>query len=174
MTRGTKLETVKSLLGRTKEDENGCMVWQGFMQNGTVPMVAHGGKMVAVRKIIGEELGKHARTAGYWSTKCGNPSCVNPEHITKMTRSTFAVHMCRQLTSNPTKMALRNAKLAKVRRKLTDEQLQEIMHSNESNRALAKKFDVSQNTINKHRRGRMGVTLDRNPWLQLLTLGDKR
>lgn len=173
MTRGTKLETVESLMARTEADED-CLLWRGFYQNGQVPMVAHGGKMVSVRKLIATLQGKKIPAGGYWTTKCGCMQCVAPAHI--MHRTVKAQHalMTKKLFSNPSKVAIRNAKLAKVRMVLTEEQRQELRESNATHRELAAKFGVSTNTIRKHRTGQVGATLHNNPWLQLLRLGDAK
>lgn len=170
MTRGTKLETVESLLARTRE-EGDCLIWQGYLQTSTVPMVAHGGKMTAVRRLLLEFTGKRTPRGGYFSTKCGVLGCVNPDHIQYMNKTKFAMHMTNKLVNNPSVMAVRNAKLSKVRMTLTDEQREEIRHSNESTRTLAEKFGVSATTILKHRKGTMGRTLNRNPWAQLMMGG---
>ena len=173
MTRGTKMETIESLLARTEADED-CMLWKGFFQNRQVPMVAHGGKMVSVRKLIATLQGKKIPAGGYWTTKCGCMQCVAPAHIVHRTSKAQHALMTKALFGNPTKVAIRNAKLAKARAVLTEEQRQELRDSSESSRALAEKFGVSPTTIAKHRKGQMGATMVNNPWLQLLRLGDTK
>lgn len=169
MTAGTKLETLESLFARTEEDDSPCRLWTGYMQSKRVPMVAHGGQMVSVRKLIAELSGrKMPAVSGYWTNKCGCARCVLPEHIVFRTKQEQQGHMLKKVLSTPTRAALRNAKLSRSRRKLTDEQLYEILNSNETHGALAQRFNVNVNTIRRHRSGVAGAALAMNPWLQQL------
>lgn len=164
------VHTVESLLARTElEDE--CLVWQGFMQNGAVPMVKHDGKMVSVRKLIAILRGDDIRAGGYWSTTCGNPACVNPEHIRFRRKKEHFVRIAKKLSKDPVAKALRAAKSAKALTRLTPEQVHEIMHTNASATSLAARFGVNVNTIRRRRRGEMGVTLGQNNWLSMLRIG---
>lgn len=164
------IHTLQTLMIRTEPDGD-CLLWKGFLQNGTVPMVQHNGEIISVRKLVWI-LSKRAQSGvKYWGTKCGNPACVAPTHIAARKSKAHFQAMTKKLFSNPSAVAVRNAKIGRARRKLTEEQVHELMHSDETHEAAARRLGVSATTIKRYRYGEIGATLDRNPWLQLLRLG---
>ena len=164
------VHTVASLLERCEEDGD-CMMWRGFHQNGTVPMVAHDGKLWSVRKLMAHLRGREVPGSGYWSVKCGFQSCVAPDHIIHRPSRAHFQAMNKKLFSNPALVALRNAKMGRHHRKLTDEQMRDLMQSSETHVAIAKRLGVSVSTVKRYRYGETGATLGTNTWLSMLRLG---
>lgn len=163
---------VDELLERTVE-EGECRVWQGFMKKVLNPMVRHGGVQVPVRKLVAQLSGRPVLAGGYWSTRCGTVGCIAPDHIVRRNTREHFRRMAGKLHSSPAAMAVRNAKISQMRRrhgKLSQEQIQELMHSNETSREAAARLGISRATVRKYQTGVSGATLDRNPWLQLLRL----
>lgn len=74
----------EELLARIKAKivvENGCWLWQGGM-NGVrnQPVIRFRGSLIIIRRAFYEELHGDIKSA-YTRVTCGNPRCVNPEHV---------------------------------------------------------------------------------------------
>ena len=147
-----------------------CRIWTGFLQN-RVPHIydPFKGRMVPVRVALAELIGKKGKPGGFWIARCGNPQCVEAEHMRSLTRSEFSRHMSRTLqNAHPMKHAIRIAKSAKSRRKLTDEQIRYILTSPEPRDKVAAVVGCHPSLVSRYRRGESGHTLASNPWAQLL------
>lgn len=62
--------------------EGDCLLWQGFMHHGTVP-VAHGpgdGRQQPIRRVIWVAMGKKIIKGRHLKTSCGHDNCIAPEH----------------------------------------------------------------------------------------------
>lgn len=144
------VHTMETLLARTVE-EGDCLLWDGYIGN-NVPQVSHNGKVIAVRRLMLELQGKVLRPGDHASTKCRNPSCVHPEHISHRNKFQHAMAML----SAPRNEEVRAAKLAAFRRKtakLDMEKAREIRCSDESGSVLAARFGVDKALVSRIRRG---------------------
>lgn len=162
-------QTIESLMKRTVENGD-CLLWTGYMQNHQVPMARHDGKMQSVRKLIAHLNGEDVSANRYWVADCGNKKCVSPEHTKMLKPKEHFKRMAKLLNGNPAKVAIKTSK-GNGMRKVTDEQIKEIIHSDESASCLAEKFGVSKETVYRYKNGKHGATLRTNPWIQLLKLG---
>lgn len=67
------------LYALTKEDENGCLIWQGnFGANGQ-PRFNAGGQSLAMYHTYWHEFGKFPKKG--MKRSCKNGKCVNPRHL---------------------------------------------------------------------------------------------
>lgn len=147
-----KLQTMESLLARTIE-EGECQLWPGYIGNG-VPQVSHNGKVVSIRRLMLELLGKAVDPTDYASPRCHNTACVCPEHIVHRTAAQHARAMAKAPTRNED---LRAAKLAATARKgdtkISIEKAREIRCSDETGPVLAERYGVGKGLIARIRRG---------------------
>ena len=151
MPRPKIIQTLESILSRT--DEIGeCLEWQGVMGNDT-PQIRIDRKLLTVRRVIRELLGKPAARANFLAASCGNPKCVKPEHIIERTRAQHMKQMAARVEHNH---PIRIAKLQKAKahqRVVNDEGLAIIRSSNRRAEDVARELGVSKSLVNKIRRG---------------------
>ncbi len=166
--------SVESLLAGC-EDLGDCRLWRGYVGNGT-PLVYDfaSDKMVSVRRLIREILGQTVQTGNYYPSSCGDPLCVAPEHTISRTQRLHAKAMNRALSESPATEQIRRAKISTAKRLLSDEQISEIISSDEDGPTVAARLGVSRSTVSKYRRGERGVYRAANPWAALLMPGAAR
>jgi hypothetical protein len=163
------IHTIKSLMERTSV-EGDCIEWLGYSYEGNNPQVSHAGKMVAVRKLVMLLNERKVFDRAYFKTTCGNDLCVRLEHIKVMDTKKHMAAMAKNVRHNaPTRIAKLQA-AAVGRRKLSDEQVNDIVMSSESSRALALQYGVSPGTISKVKahRARRVVSASVNPFAGLM------
>lgn len=142
------IHTIDSLMERVSI-EGSCFEWNGYVYDGNNPQVSHGGKMIAVRKLVMLLNERKVPNKAYYKTTCGNDLCVRIEHIKVVDSKKHMTAMAKKVNHNaPTRIA-KLQKSAIGRRKLTDEQVQEIIMSEQPSRALAAAYGVSKGTILK-------------------------
>jgi hypothetical protein len=149
-------------------EEGDCWNWTGALQSsGTVPTMNYKRKVGAVRRFIlleqGVDLSK--RLATY---TCGNPMCVNPEHVAPATRR----NVQRRTTEEQAHQSdvLRCKKLADKARqhsKLTHEQAMQVREAEGNQYAIAKRFGVSQATVSAIKLGKTWRSYTGNPFAGL-------
>jgi hypothetical protein len=159
--------TLDDILARC-EVVGDCWHWQGGKSHGA-PYLRHGASSVPVRRYIVEVLKAKSVEKGLLVTcKCGNADCVNPKHIAVYTREQL-----QQATAKRTKYAMditRRAKLAmaaRARSSLTMDIARQIREAEGPQRAIAKAFGVSFDTVNKIKSGKTWNEFD-NPFLRLI------
>lgn len=137
-------------------EDAGCWIWKGAMQAQTksaVPFMQWRGKVGAVRRHVAVEMG--LKLGGKVAThSCGNPLCVNPDHIRVVTRSQFQRELAKRTTHQASPARL--AKIAEAKRskaKLNEQAVAEIRQANEPQQVLAQRYGVSQATISEIKRG---------------------
>jgi len=130
-------------------EEGECWIWTGATVQGGRPYLTINGKRIAVRTLM-------ARAKGIWfeghvnPSKCGNPLCVNPDHVASMPKSRHMKLLGRIGGTDP-------KRLAKIQttvhpgKKLTDAQVLEIRASAETSAALAKRYGVSACLVSRVR-----------------------
>jgi len=163
--------TVASLHERC-DDEGDCWLWTGYMANGS-PYVSHSGKMVAVRKLMLDLVGKKVRqTARYFATRCGNADCIHPDCIVARTD---AEHMAAMVSHVRHQHPVRVSKLQAAARarpacKLTEAKAQAIRTDARTCSAIATDMGISKALVAKVKRNECwrptSATL--NPWIGLL------
>lgn len=130
-------------------------------------MVYSNGKMVSARGLLAVLSGREQPAmSGYWSSCCGDDACVKPEHTVFRRAREHYIKMGKSVTK--TSEAMRRAKISAKRRKLTDEQISEILHSNESGPVVAARLGVSRSLVCKYRNGTSGMTRNINMWQGLM------
>lgn len=107
-----------------------------------------GNKTVLVRRAIWEDEHGQIEAGKIVRMTCETQKCVNPKHMVLTTYQRLAKEMgALGKMSGP----LRSAKIAAVKRakyaKLTHDDIREIRASNETGRAMAKRFQVSEKHI---------------------------
>jgi len=163
------IQTIESLMQRTSV-EGDCIEWSGYVYAGNNPQVSHAGKMVAVRKLVMLLNERKVPDRAYYKTTCGNDLCVRLEHIKVVDHKKHMAAMAKKVRHNaPTRVAKLQAS-AISRRKLTDEQVQDILLSSGSSRELAALYGVSPSTISKVKgyRARRVVSASVNPFAGLI------
>lgn len=151
MSKPQTVHTMQSLLKRTEEVGN-CKEWQGYISNQT-PKVCHEGKMHSVRRVMLKLLNKKIPAKSFVSSSCCNQKCVNPDHIVIRNLVQHAGVMAGLVQhQNPARLVKLTQK-AQVRRKLTDEQIEQIRMTDESCAKLARDFNVNRSLVSRIRRG---------------------
>jgi cobalamin biosynthesis protein CobT len=161
--------TIKSLMERTSV-EGDCIEWLGYSYEGNNPQVSQAGKMVSVRKLVMLLSGRKLPDRAYYKTTCGNDLCVRLEHIKVVDTKKHMISMAKKVMHNaPTRVAKLQAS-AINRRKLTDEQVQDILLSSGSSRQLGAQYGVSASTISKIKshQTRRSVSASVNPFAGLM------
>jgi uncharacterized protein len=163
------IQTIESLMQRTSV-EGDCIEWSGYVYAGNNPQVSHAGKMVAVRKLVMLLNERKVPARAYYKTTCGNDLCVRLEHIKVVDHKKHMLMMAKNVRHNaPTRIAKLQA-AAIGRRKLSDDQVNEIVMSAGSSRELAIEYGVSKSTIAKIKgyRARRVVSTSLNPFVGLM------
>lgn len=135
-------------------EDGDCWNWTGALQScGTVPTMNYKRKIGAVRRFIlleqGVDLSK--RLATY---TCGNPMCVNPEHVAPATRRSVQRRTTEELGHQQS--LLRRKKLAdnaRRRAKLSPELARQVREADGTQDEIAARFGVSQATVSVIKRG---------------------
>ena len=168
MAKPQTIHTVESLLARTV-DVGECKEWLGYSNNNN-PRVYHEGRLQPTRKVLCKLNGQHIPPGFFVGTSCGNRKCVNPAHAVIRTPRQHAVIMAENVDHMHPSRLLKLTEKAQVRRKLTDEQLEEIRMTGTSRRILAEKFAVNPSLISRIRAGkahRMSAARN-NPFFRLM------
>lgn len=163
------IHTIESLMTRTSI-EGDCIEWQGYVYDGNNPQVCNAGKMTGVRKLVMLLNERKVPEKAYYKTTCGNDLCVRLEHIKVVDHKKHMISMAKNVRHNaPTRIA-KLQKVAANRRKLSDEQVQEIIISDQPTRALAEIYGVSHSTISKVKshRARRIISASLNPFVGLM------
>lgn len=135
-------------------EEGDCWNWTGAVQTcGSVPTMNYKRKVGAVRRFILEEQGVDLskRLATY---TCGNPLCVNPEHVAPATRR--AVQRRTTEEQGHQQGLLRRKKLAdnaRKRAKLNPELARQVREADGTQDQIAERFGISQATVSVIKRG---------------------
>lgn len=165
------MPAAKPLLEKIRDlsvEDGDCWIWKGALQTcGSVPTMNHGGRVGAVRRFIlqdqGVELGK--RLATY---TCGNPKCVNPEHVAPITRRALQLRVVEEtgIASNPMRRK-RLAENARKRAKINEQIAEQIRNAEGTQREIAERFGVSQSVVSRVVLGKGWRTYGGNPFAGL-------
>lgn len=140
----TLIERVRALSVEVGE----CWEWQGAVQStSTTPMIRYGKSSISVARALAIEAGKPVK--GLFATNtCRNPSCVNPDHVVVTTRRALNIKVAReqQYQRRPSYRATLSRNSG--RRKISDEQVDEIRASSEGSDVLAKRYNITRSHVN--------------------------
>lgn len=146
-----KVHTVEGLKERCIE-EGDCWIWQGYFANGT-PQVRSDGKMTSVRKVLLELQGRAIVKTKAFAPSCGCSQCVNPDHVTQLTKSQQMARIAKKVDSKgPGRRLKLTAHARATKAKITIEIAREIRISDESGPVLSEKYGVTRGVINRVRR----------------------
>lgn len=155
MTRKHVIHTLVSLKARTIE-EGDCWNWTGYVGN-KVPQVSHDGKMISVRRLFRDLLGKPVRKGWFVLPTCGNIECVNPDHSKLLSPKQFTQHMGKKAGGSLSRKVKIQAYKQRTVGKLTWEQADEIRLSTEPSRQTAAKYGVDKSLICRIRAGKSWI-----------------
>lgn len=168
MARPKVVHTLKTILART--DEVGeCMEWQGIIAHNT-PQIRIDRKLLMVRRVILEMLGKPAKPENYVVASCGNSKCVNPAHILERDKKKHMQEIIKKMNPNsPTRIAKLQKATAHLR-VLDDAAVSLILSDNRKGEDLARELGCSKALVNKIRRGDAyrRVSASKNPFAGLM------
>ena len=138
----SEFESVQEAIStRSEEDENGCWIWQGRMNNkgyGMMDFLGKTGKGAHQFSCEAKYM-RHQREGEDTCHSCDNPPCCNPDHLRFDTRAS---------NSRDTMIAMSNPNLV-----LTEDIVRYVRGSDASNVTLGVQFGVHASTIGRARDG---------------------
>ena len=148
-------------------DDAGCAVWRLSCCNGH-PAIRKNGKIVLVRRAVWTDEHGEIPDGKIIRMTCETPKCIHPEHMELTTYKKVA----KQLGAiGVMSGSVRSAKIAETKRKkyakLTPDAVHEIRTSNETGRAMAKKYKVNEKHISQIRLNKCWKDFQ-NPFLSLI------
>ena len=171
MTRSDGIHTLADLLGRCRrDDETGCMVLSSPKNRGThyvwLPVLS---RPVALPTVLAILMGKELVEGQKLVPRCGNTSCCEPSHRFVGTRSDLMRILRPQLEP------IHRAKIAighRSRSRYCPELCAEIMSSEESGAAIARRIGMHVSHVCRIRRGE--AWRDSAPTASVFSLGATR
>jgi hypothetical protein len=144
------------MLTRTYE-EGDCLIWTGATCTARAPVPrchydytgAPTKSSRSMRRIITEAIAGKPLGKMVVSCVCDTPSCVNPNHLHKMTRKGAMQRAAATgRLSGPRRQVANRLGARRRKNKLSDDQVRQILaRSGESQRVLAREFGVSRAAI---------------------------
>jgi HNH endonuclease len=144
-----------------KEVKNRCIIngecweWTGAIQpHGSTPTMRWDHRVGGVRRFLAIDLEMDV-TKKVVTHKCGNPACVNPDHIMVAKRRKLQQRIAkeRNYQTNPLRMK-RIADKARENSKLNLEIVNQIRLASKTQRQIAAEFGITQGTVSAIRSGR--------------------
>lgn len=170
----TELEELLLRVQQRVIEDGDCWIWQGAKQaNGSTPSMQWKGKVNSVRRFI--LMAKGQLVKGWMaSTHCGNPHCVNPDHIAKVNRKTLSIRNAAEM--DILTRTMRAKRTAEARReggigiKLNPELAESIRNDSRPTRTIAAEYGVSQYAVCCVKTGRTwrNYASTNNPFAQLM------
>lgn len=154
--------TIEAIRAKCDVLENGCWVWRGANDGNGIPRMRRPGsrRLLNVRRVVLELTGQYLGNLKA-TVCCETPGCVSPECAIAMS--------CSGLTSRAAKRTgyaqrpERNAQISATKRKkspLNEVIVAEIRSSTESTRAIARRINVCQATVQAIRKGESWKTYE--------------
>lgn len=168
MAKPITVHTLESLHARCVEVGD-CWEWQGYYAtNNKVPYVSHGGKMLAVRRVVAELSGRDVSRPVNWSARCGNYRCVCPDHLMFRTDRQHSQHMAGLVNQkSPTRIArMQQAARGRPGCKLDLTLVEAIRMDPRPVGAIGQAFGISKSQAARIKAGKAWkqVTASANPW----------
>lgn len=159
--------TLDDIKARCHEDGD-CLVWSGRTNAKGYPK--HG--QTLLRRRVLEFTAGELKRSELASVTCGNPSCLNPDHIRKASKSTVALEVNKRADVQAKRTAS-NRRTARSRlAKLSIEKAREIRASSEPGKVLAERYGVSDDLISKVRHDKAWV--ETTPFSGLFAANDAK
>lgn len=151
------------------DEEGDCWNWTGATQTcGATPTMNYRGKVGAVRRLIMLQRGTAPNTKVLATYLCGNPKCVNPEHVGWLMRKTVQARTNAERSHLSSRLRCKKiADSARRHAKLTQELADQVREAEGAQRDIAARFGVSQATVSSIKRGRTWRTYAANPFAGL-------
>lgn len=116
-----------------------CLLWKGAMASeGTVPSIWFAGASVNVRVALWKEMERKLGRGQTVKAKCGEDLCVAPEHLRASNYRSFPKSPAARLST---------IKSMRARSHLNDSIIEDIRASEDQPAELARRYDVSLQTI---------------------------
>ena len=144
--------TIESIKERCIE-EGDCWLWQGAYSH-SAPVLRHQRKVLPVRRYIAEFLQGKDTYQRFAHVKCGDLSCVCPDHIVVYTRAKLQKETAARV--GYAQRPERNYKLSKAamaRNKRTQEEIDAIRNATGSIRQIARDLGYNFSVVQKIRNG---------------------
>lgn len=153
----TDLEKIKGhlnidadwLLARVRDNEEGCLIWTRYSQDGNPRANFADAIPKNVRRVVWESLtGKEPRKGTIIKTCCGTLNCVEPSHLVQRPASTR--------TKGRKQTVVHRAAMAKALRAKSKISgvIDEIRNSDLSQTEEAKRHGISQSMVSKIKLGK--------------------
>jgi len=149
----------------SRAGENGCRNWIGSRSKDGYALVYWEKRLVLAHRLVWSVHNGSSIPAGMMVChRCDNPLCVEPEHLFLGTHADNMADMkakgraasgITRGTYKPGPHPLKGVP-DKARRKLNDEQVEEIRASKTNHRALARRYGVGMATIWRIQKGKKG------------------
>jgi hypothetical protein len=163
------MKSMEWIHARCREDGD-CMLWDGSQDDGGRPRVAirDGGKprTFMPRRIVWEAAKGPIKRGLRVTVTCGNPLCLNPEHLELITRG----EVIRRTAQKPD-TAVRRHLAGLKRRELSDrnmELIRYIRHSPKTGAELSRETGIPPTTISAIRLHKRWRELTNNPFAGLV------
>jgi hypothetical protein len=133
----------------------GCWEWTGAVQpHGATPTMRHNGRVTGVRRFLAIDKGLDVNKKVV-THNCGNPLCVNPDHIAVITRNKLQKRVAkeRNYQTNPLRMK-KIADRARENSKLNLSIVEQIRAADGSQRKIAAEYGITQATVSCIKSGR--------------------
>tara|TARA_R110002126_G_scaffold267214_2_gene410630 strand:+ start:232 stop:735 length:504 start_codon:yes stop_codon:yes gene_type:complete len=153
---------------KRSEEIGDCWEWTGALQQcGTTPTMRYQQQTISVRRLL--LMGQGLDVAGKVATSsCGNKLCVNPDHLELITRKRLTKRIAANFANSISLMRKAHISISmRQRSKLTAALADEIRQSDGKQRDIAKRYGVSQTTVNGIKNGRTWRDY-LNPFAQLI------
>ena len=158
---------LQELIRRKTVEEGECLLWTGSISIHDAPRCycdytgASRRPSQSMRRVLLEALAGRPLKKMIAVSMCGTRGCVNPTHLQKMTRKARMQRASACGTIRGPAVTARNSAIARKRRKLTDDQIRQILaRSDERQWALAREFGVARSTIGNVLSGKLRPTND--------------
>ena len=153
-----------------RADEVGdCLIWRGYLANGT-PQMRLGGRYVSVRRHIFTLLGNPVPKGRYPVTVCREFGCIHPGHLRQCTHRQMGLLAAQEgKFSAPSRRAAITAARRANAPKLTLALAREIRASTEPGPALAARYGIHRSLVTRIKRGEAWA--DAVPIASVFTLG---
>lgn len=137
-----------------------CWLWNGITSKSGVPKInlhvgyGKGGRTVlSTRRVVWQMAKGPIPAKGLITVKCGNPRCLNPEHLKLTDHAKVAAKNGARLDVKAKRAAAQMSFNRKQKAKLNPEAVELIRASEESAAELAARYGVGVSCVDKVRRG---------------------
>ena len=138
--------------------EGDCWIWQQMIRRRQPEMNSIYGNGSVRRHMWRKLKGVEPRKNSYVRTKCGDPRCVNPDHLTQQTISTVRAGRMVSETQRH-----KNAMAARAKSNLTMDVVRAIRADSRIYKQIAEQYGTTRENVSKIKRG-LSWRDNENPW----------